>query len=294
MLRYNMNISKNSFSKLTVPSLMMETFPFYIREYGYFEAGNKYYTERKDGEGYLIFYTVSGSGRIVYEDKKYDLTAGTAVLIDCKKYHKYNSANNWKFYWLQLDGSSVNIYCKIINGDQLKLITVRNTAEFSGRFRVLEEYVSLRSIENDIMISNTVSNVLSQLFFEKQHNTEDHITRNTDKLLPVIEFLNNNFSEKITVEQMAEIAFLSKYYFIRCFKESYGQSPYEYLINLRINEVQKLLRSKDWTLDKIATKTGFCDSKSLIKNFKKIIGKTPNEYRNLHPLHNYVNSKNRL
>ena len=285
MLFYNMDINKNSFSKITAPGPMMETFPFHIREYGYFEAGNHYYTQRKDGEGYLLFYTVSGKGRISYEEKDYVLTPGIAVIIDCKRYHKYNSEENWNFYWMQLDGKSAGTYCRLLNGDQLKLIAIRNSAEFIEQYRTLEEYVSVRSIENDIMISNTVSNVLSQLFYEKQHNTAENTMKNRDRLMPVIKYLNDHPAEKITVEHMAKLAFLSKYYFIRCFKESYGQAPYEYLTNLRINNVQKLLCSSDLTLEQIAVKSGFCDSKNLIKNFKKITGKTPNEYRNLHPLY---------
>lgn len=64
--------------------------PLYLFvEAAHYTVGSKHITERSDREDYQIILTVSGGANVIYDDKEYVLSPNSAILIDCRKYHKY-------------------------------------------------------------------------------------------------------------------------------------------------------------------------------------------------------------
>lgn len=100
------------------------------------------------------------------------------------------------------------------------------------------------------------------------------------------EHLENYPESKISVEEMASKAFLSKYHFIRNFKQETGLTPHQFQLQNRIRKAQHLLSETD-TITAVAMTTGFCDQSHFIKQFEKIVGLTPSDYKQacntLHP-----------
>ncbi|MEZ4938509.1 MAG: helix-turn-helix transcriptional regulator [Crocinitomicaceae bacterium] len=82
------------------------------------------------------------------------------------------------------------------------------------------------------------------------------------------DFLTDNFRHKINLEEVADQACLSKFHFLRSFKEFFGQSPYHYLLSLKIEEAKKL-RLLGYSYNEICLQTGFSDPKNLRKALKK-------------------------
>ncbi|MCB0476652.1 MAG: helix-turn-helix transcriptional regulator [Crocinitomicaceae bacterium] len=82
------------------------------------------------------------------------------------------------------------------------------------------------------------------------------------------EFLTDNFKEKINLDEVAQLSCLSKFHFLRSFKEFYGQSPYQYLLSLKL-EAAKNLRKSGFSFNEICLETGFSDPKNLRKALKK-------------------------
>lgn len=92
-------------------------------------------------------------------------------------------------------------------------------------------------------------------------------------------FIDDNYLEDINLEELASLAFLSKYHFLRCFKEVYGISPYQYVIQKRLEHSQMLLKDQEKTLSEIAYQTGFIDRRAFNRAFRKAYGFSPSEYR---------------
>lgn len=78
----------------------------YMQECGYFQTAAPYYTERSDLPSYLILYTLSGQGQLLYEHTSHMLEAGSCFYIDCKNPHRYEpqKGQNWEFLWLHFQG----------------------------------------------------------------------------------------------------------------------------------------------------------------------------------------------
>lgn len=94
----------------------------------------------------------------------------------------------------------------------------------------------------------------------------------------LIERLESYPEEQFPIDEMARAAFMSKYYFIRRFKEETGLTPHQFLMQNRVRKAQRFIKEYD-TITEVALNTGFCDQSHLIKTFEKIVGLTPAAYK---------------
>ncbi len=92
-------------------------------------------------------------------------------------------------------------------------------------------------------------------------------------------YIDENYSESITLDKLAEIAHVNKYYLSHSFKNEYNVSPIDYLMKRRITEAKALLTSTDFSLTQIAEQIGFGSLPYFSKCFRKVEGTSPNEYR---------------
>lgn len=92
-------------------------------------------------------------------------------------------------------------------------------------------------------------------------------------------YIDNHFKESLTLEQLAQLAHLNKYYLAHTFRREFGTSPINYLISRRIEESRFLLRETDHTLSLIAQMLGFSSLSYFSQCFRRVEGINPMEYR---------------
>lgn len=100
-------------------------------------------------------------------------------------------------------------------------------------------------------------------------------------LQSAIDFIRKEFSENIQISDIAAASNCSESYLCRIFKKHLGKSPYRYLTQYRLFVAEKLLKSKS-SVTEVASMSGFCDSSTFIKCFKKAFGTTPLKYKSTH------------
>lgn len=83
---------------------------------------------------------------------------------------------------------------------------------------------------------------------------------------------------KLSIDEMAHSLYISKYHFIRSFKQAVGLTPHQFQIQNRIRKAQHLLNNAD-SITEVALTTGFCDQSHFIKHFEKYVGLTPTVYK---------------
>jgi len=87
-------------------------------------------------------------------------------------------------------------------------------------------------------------------------------------------FIDNNFAEKIDLNNIADEAYFSKFHFMRLFKKIYGKTPHQYLTFVRIENAKKLLQT-DISVSHVCFAVGFDSISSFTALFKKMTGLTP-------------------
>lgn len=83
------------------------------------------------------------------------------------------------------------------------------------------------------------------------------------------------------MDELSKLSYRSKYYFIRQFHARTGFTPKEYLANLRFEKSKELLLKTNISVKEIAEHVGFSDSRNLIKLYRKKLGLTPSQFREL-------------
>jgi AraC family transcriptional regulator len=95
----------------------------------------------------------------------------------------------------------------------------------------------------------------------------------------VIDYIEIYYSEAITITTLAQQVGLSEYHFLRCFKQSMGLTPYQYIIKKRLEMAEKLLIKTQQSLAEIAVNCGFSSQSHMTNLFKQRLGKTPLQIR---------------
>ncbi len=102
-----------------------------------------------------------------------------------------------------------------------------------------------------------------------------------DRLKVILQYMQDHFYEKITLDEIASQLSISRSECCRFFKKASGQSIFSYLNNLRINKSIDLLKDPDISLSDIANAVGFCSQSYYTDCFRKTKNITPKKYREL-------------
>ncbi len=134
----------------------------------------------------------------------------------------------------------------------------------------------LQSITLQIVIHllrHCKSNIkLSEL--QKNHSKKDNINK-------VIDFLKSAYNYDFSLQQLSSIANLSPYHFLRIFKAETGKTPYNYLMDIKIENCKELLKGDQYSITEIALACGFNSPSHFSSVFKKRVGVTPSAYKEM-------------
>ena len=105
-------------------------------------------------------------------------------------------------------------------------------------------------------------------------------------VLKVVEHMRERLTDTLALEELAEVAGLSPFHFARQFKTATGHPPHDYLIRLRVDRAQELIRqhSREWTMAAIANECGFADQSHMARHFKRVLGVSPGEFAEANPV----------
>ena len=101
---------------------------------------------------------------------------------------------------------------------------------------------------------------------------------NSNAIRIVIEYIKSNHQKDLSLGELASIVYMSPYHFSRLFKQSTGLTPYQYLLNCRINRAMELLATGQHTVKQAAHLVGFNDQSHFTRQFKRIAGVSPIVY----------------
>lgn len=100
-----------------------------------------------------------------------------------------------------------------------------------------------------------------------------------ERLQTMLAFIQQNYARKLTLDEIAASALIGRREALRCFSVCIGRTPFEYLLEYRIEMSQKLLKNSALSITEIALQTGFSGSAYFAKLFRRTCGMTPGAYR---------------
>lgn len=118
-------------------------------------------------------------------------------------------------------------------------------------------------------IGSTISN--KQYLYKK---------RNLDSVNRVFQYIESHYQTDISLNELAALLNVNRFYFCRFFKEVTGSTPIEYLNNYRTHQAVSLMRQQpSYTITQVATLVGYNDSSYFARVFKHVMGESPSAYK---------------
>ncbi|NMF07207.1 AraC family ligand binding domain-containing protein [Clostridium beijerinckii] len=233
---------------------------------------------------YVIGFIENGKRYLSCKNKQYIIETGDLIVFNPGDIHTCE----------QIDDRTLDYRCINIKKDVMKKITFEITGkEYLPNFM---EFVLFRNEvtsslkELHLMIMEEERNlkkeelflfIIEQLIREYSNPvSEMTIQEASAEIKTVCDYLENNYMENITLNQLSNLTGLSKYYLLHSFTKQKGISPYNYLQTIRIGKAKKMLEQGVAPID-VAFKTGFTDQSHFTNFFKKLIGLTPKQYMNI-------------
>ncbi len=262
---------------------------------GYEIAGEDYYLEREGYYTYLLQYTVSGSGRFEYNGRSFEVKAGDLVLIDCNRPHKcVPEACDWEFYFVHCNGPAMSDFAIdfysttqecVLHGFQPDVFI----GELSAVHKILDKKPSLTRYPTQATgvekLDESVFSQISLHLFNMLSDVWEQLNKRyvaiPSNILKAQAYIRNNFTKRLTLEEIAAAVYLSPCHLAHKFKKHTGITIGEAIAEERIHKATELLASTNKRVLDIAMECGFSDSQMLKKLIKKNFGVTPMEYRRI-------------
>ncbi len=173
----------------------------------------------------------------------------------------------------------------LVNCDRIELIPHYMTEQdilIQGIFSALRQELEFGKIGGYLLI-DSLKTALAIHLLRNYCTTQPRLSSYADglskpKLEQVREYINEHLHEDIKLIELAAIAQISPYHFLRVFKQSMGITPHQYILQRRIDKAKYLLRDRELSIAQIALGVGFCDQSHFTRCFKRLMGMTPKQF----------------
>ncbi|MDG4652126.1 helix-turn-helix domain-containing protein [Chryseobacterium arthrosphaerae] len=134
--------------------------------------------------------------------------------------------------------------------------------------------------QKDIMADFALKELLIRLMQTQARSmVEKNIVKNRSRIGFVVDYIKRNLHQKLSIDSIAKLAYVSKSNFFKMFKDEFGTSPNDFILQERINKAKELLASQN-SIKETAYQTGFSDTNYFTRVFKQLVGVTPKSYQN--------------
>jgi len=236
-----------------------------------------------------FFYCARGNAVIRCNSKEFEVSDNDFVIINSKELHYIESiSEGLTLYLIKIDLTFIysnkadSIQAQFLTPLSQNLILFENVVRNDESLlrcvnRMIHEYFT-KEIGFELAIKSQVYDLIVILlrgYIKKIYNESELKSKMLllQRFKDVIDYIENNFTEKIDLEKLSKIAGFSKGHFCRLFKQITSMSAIDYINNLRINKAFDLLKNSDLNITEIAVSCGFSDSNyfsRIFKNHKKI------------------------
>lgn len=242
---------------------------------------------------YEIYYQLSGDRYYFIKDRTYHIQEGSLVLLNREDIHRTFSADKntgerilinfgkeflggIKEPWLE---ALLSCFSHVKGVLQLNLSQKKEIEILL--YKMIEENKREKdTFYNQLLLGELLS--LSSRYIKEVSNEEVtlvHSSAKHERIAKVAKYLNENYSQKVTLEEVAKVFYISPYYLSRTFKEGTGFNMINYLNYIRVKNAKVLLDSTSRSVMDISEEVGFESTTHFDRVFKEIEGISPLKYR---------------
>lgn len=239
------------------------------------ETSNGLFTKHYH-DTYTIGITHGGLFKSINLNKKINSYKNSTRIVNPYDVH-HGDSQSWSY---------TNFYpsIELMSSVYKQMYNVRKTPLFNKH--ILEDltlynylytmFFSIYKKQDSMIIETNLISALSYLIKNYTNATKDYkISFNEKSIISTsLEYINDTISENTTLDTLANVSNLSKYHFLRVFKEHTGLTPHHYILTLKVQKARDMI-IKGNSLSSTSYELGFSDQSHFIRNFRKIYGYSP-------------------
>ena len=266
---------------LYTPSAFARGSLLHLQEVGTLKALHPHTSTRSGLVSYLCFLVLEGEGSLTYDGRQYSLKLGDCVFTDCRKTYSHSTSDClWSLSWCHFYAPFMPaIYEKYKERGGLPVFHPENQDAFQKIFVQLYELAASSDYIRDMRINESLSALLTLLMQESWNPDHVAVSKKRMELAAVKAYMDEHYTQKLTLDDLEAQFFINKYYLLKIFKETYGMTISSYLISKRITRAKQLLRFTQMTIDEVGCAVGMDGAGYFSRMFKKAEGISPKEYR---------------
>lgn len=227
---------------------------------------------RENGFPYYQFMQCTkGSGTLWIYNEKYKINKGDAFLLPKNIPHRYiKDSDIWLLDWIVLSGSCLDEIFKNLELPQFSIYKNSFSPEIHHMIQDTVKLYQQKPVNRVLLSSSKAYDILLKI---------KNLSYIKNPLSSVIEYIYNNLTSEITLENLSDVLGITPEYLCRIFKATFNMRPFEYIRKERIQLAKQLLMEKH-SVSETAHMSGFVNENYFREAFKKETGISPREYRN--------------
>ena len=238
-------------------------------------------------DGYEVLLCLSDGGKFHIQDNEYPLCQKMMFvlppkvthrcIVDIASYERYILHFSKETLWM-LSSSRTDLQTLF---HSCNYYTVLPEAQFEQLSALMEQSLTETGefggdLERSVLFMEMILKI-GRILQKGAPQTPPRPSKEFGKILPLMEYIHEHYSEELTLEALSQRFFISKYYLCHQFKELTGFSVGAYLINYRIRQACALLR-EGMSVQAAGEQVGFKNNAHFIRSFGQIIGVSPGKY----------------
>lgn len=266
---------------LVTPSSYAKEHYLYVQEIGSLQSLRPHISSRQDLHSLLFLIVTSGQGALTYKAHTWQLRQGDCAWIDCTLPYSHESSlsSPWELKWVHFYGKDApEFYTQFLLQNSPCVFTPGNPAVFNGCLSALHLLHKNNDPYKELLSHRYLTELCTSCFPESKKRLSD-TNSVRDKLIQIRDYIFSHYAEKISLDGLSQIFFISKYHLVREYRKAFGVTPGNDLIACRISHAKSLLRFDTRNIEEIAALCGFHSPAYFIRMFKRIENMTPLEYR---------------
>ena len=224
-----------------------------------------------------FLYVLEGNGTVLCDSQEYRICKNDIFIVNSNMTHTIFSDRLIRYHCLIIDSG----FC-LANDIDSENITFKNLIKDNTAAELFLEAANEFSSQDTYKNSGIKSAVLRLLVYIARNytnNREKSISGKKEHIKLVIGYIKSHSSKKLTLEDLAQQSGLSKYYFLREFKNTTGYTPMAYVNKIRCENAKKILLSGKYSIKEAGEYSGFENFSHFSKTFRLIEGVTPSQYQ---------------
>ena len=259
-----------------VPSYRAQRLLYYLQAVGRFRRSTQYSAERRTSDSFSIFAVMEGRMRVCLEGKEFTLCAGEFGFLNCNEQYRFQALEPLDYIWVHLNGANTWAFCEELRSACGFVIRPDNPRHIQQQILQLLEQMRRTGQVDEVGISRSLYDLMCSLLYSNRLEET-----NDPQIAAMQRYLAEHLNEEVSAADLAKQFHLSISQLNRRFRESTGQSPHEYLVNLRISHSKTLLRESRRSIADIAGEVGYAYDTSFAAVFRSKVGVSPRQYRNM-------------